>query len=278
MIIVDWLGERWRDSAFSTGGWIDIVDVVVLSWMLYRVLLLIRGTRAMQSLLGLGLLGGVYLISDAVGLTTIHFVLDNLFVYVVLAMLILFQEDIRRALARAGGTVFARQTAYADAVLLEEVVQAAFELARRKIGALIAIEREASLEPYTDGAHPLDARVTTELLQSIFHPSSPLHDGAVVISQGRMVAASVFLPITLSKEVSRSYGTRHRAALGITEETDAITIVVSEERGTVSVVDGGTVLPVADADDLRARLQEKLSDQRKKEVARRTTTAEVTGG
>lgn len=278
MVVVDWLGERWRDSAFSTGGWIDVADVVVLAWMLYRVLLLIRGTRAMQSLLGLGLLGVVYVISDAVGLTTLHFVLDNLFVYVVLAMLILFQEDIRRALARAGGTVFARQAAYADAVLLEEIVQAAFELARRKIGALIAIEREASLEPYTDGAHPLDARVTTELLQSIFHPSSPLHDGAIVISQGRMVAAKVFLPITLSKEVSRSYGTRHRAALGITEETDAITVVVSEERGTVSVVDGGTVLPVADADDLRACLQEKLSDQRKKAAVRRATTVEVTGG
>lgn len=276
-MLIDFIADRWRDTAFSTAGWIDAIDVIVLAWMVYRVLLLIRGTKAMQSLLGLGLLGLVYLASDVVGLTTLHFVLDNLFVYVVLAMLILFQEDIRRALARAGGTVFTQQGAYADPILLEEVVQAAFELARRKIGALIAVEREASLEPYTDGAHPLDAKVTTELLQSVFHPSSPLHDGAVVISQGRIVAASVFLPITLAKDISRSYGTRHRAALGITEETDAITVVVSEERGTVSVVDGGTVLPVADADDLRARLQEKLGDQRKKEAVRRHTT-EVIGG
>lgn len=261
--MTDWLLDLFRDSALSTATWVDAIDVLLLSWMMYRVLLLIRGTRAMQSLLGLGLLGGLYVASDVLGLTALHFVLDNLFVYVVLAMLILFQEDIRRALARAGGTVFTRQGDYADAILLEEIIRAAFELARRKIGGLVLLEREASLEAYADGAHPLDAQITTELLQSIFHPSSPLHDGAIIIAHGRIASAGVFLPISLSKELSRAFGTRHRAAIGITEETDAIAVVISEERGTVAVVESGQLIPVADADDLRARLQERVGDARK---------------
>jgi diadenylate cyclase len=255
---MSWLSDLWRDSPFSTATWVDWLDIVLLAWIVYRGLLLIRGTRAMQSLAGLALLGIVYLASEFLGLTTLHFVLDNLFVYIVLAMLILFQEDIRRALARAGTTVFTRRSGQADAQLLEEVIQAVFDLARRKIGALIAIEREAGLEAFVEGAHPLEAYVSAELLQSLFHPSSPLHDGAVVISEGRVVAAGVFLPITLSKEVSRSYGTRHRAAIGLTESTDAIALVVSEERGTVSLVEAGIVIPVADADDLRERLAERL--------------------
>jgi diadenylate cyclase len=252
-----------RDSAFATMTWIDALDIGLLAWLIYRLLILIRGTRAMQSLIGLALLGAVYVASDVAGLATLHAVLDNLFVYIVLALLILFQEDIRRALARAGGTVFTRRATAADANLLEEVIRAVFELSRRKIGALIAIEREGSLESFAEGAHPLEARVTTELLQSVFHPSSPLHDGAVVISEGRVVAAGVFLPITLSKEVSRAFGTRHRAAIGLTEATDSIALVVSEERGTVALVEAGIVIPVADADDLRERLQERMGTAHK---------------
>jgi uncharacterized protein (TIGR00159 family) len=252
--------EMWRYTPFATATWIDWLDITVLAWLIYRGLVLIRGTLAMQSLLGLGLLAVVYLASDVLGFTTLHYVLDNLFVYVVLALLILFQDDIRRALARAGGTVFARRTGPTDANLLEEVNKAVFELARRKLGALVALEREAHLEGYAEGAHRMEARVSTELLQAIFHPSSPLHDGAVIISEGRIMAAGVFLPITLSKEVSRAFGTRHRAAIGLTEATDAITLVVSEERGTVAMVDGGQVTPIADADDLRERLQERLGE------------------
>lgn len=274
---MSFLVEAWRDSPFSTATWVDWLDIVLLAWLVYRGLLLIRGTRAMQSLLGLALLGIVYLASDVAGLTALHYVLDNLFVYLVIAMLILFQEDIRRALARAGGTVFGRRAGPADANLLEEVVRAVFELARRKIGALIALERDATLDPFVEGAHPVEARVTTELLQSIFHPSSPLHDGAVVVSEGRVVAAGVFLPITLSKDVSRSYGTRHRAAIGLTEATDAVALVVSEERGTVALVEGGQVTAIADADDLRARLQERLGEQRRKKAERVATGGAADG-
>ncbi len=253
-MIVDWI----RETPFASASWLDWVDMALLAWLVYRGLMLIRGTRAMQSLLGIGLLTVMYFASDFLGLATLHYVLDTLFVYVVLAMLILFQEDIRRALARAGGSVLSSRVDSKDANLLEEVIQAVFELARRKIGALIAIERHASLAPFAEGTHEVGASVSMEMLQSVFHPSSPLHDGAVVIAEGRIRSAGVFLPITLSREVSRAFGTRHRAAIGLTEATDAIAIVVSEERGTVALVEFGQVLPIADADDLREKLQERL--------------------
>lgn len=256
---MSWLVEQFRESPFTTATWVDWVDIGLLALVVYRILMVMRGTRAMQSLLGLLLLGLLYQISNYFGLSTVHWVLDNLFVYLVLALLILFQEDIRRALARAGGTLFARATARpSDANVLEEVIKACFALAHRRIGALMVIERSGSLEPYVEGAHALDAVVSTELLQSIFHPSSPLHDGAVVISDKRVVAAGVFLPITLSKDIARSWGTRHRAAIGLTEVTDGLCLVVSEERGTVALVRRGEIIPVADANDLRQRLVEHM--------------------
>lgn len=256
---MSWLVEQFRESPFATATWVDWVDIGLLALVVYRVLMVMRGTRAMQSLLGLVLLGLLYQISDYFGLSTVHWVLDNLFVYLVLALLILFQEDIRRALARAGGTLFARTAQRpSDANVLEEVIKACFALAHRKIGALVVIERTGSLDAYVEGAHAVDATVSTELLQSIFHPSSPLHDGAVVISDHRIVAAGVFLPITLSKEIARSWGTRHRAAIGLTEVTDGLCLVVSEERGTVALVRRGEIVPVADANDLRQRLVEHL--------------------
>lgn len=257
-----WLVDWYRDSPFSTATWADWLDIALLAWIIYRGLLLIRGTRAMQSLLGLGLLGVIYVVSDYTGLSTIHWILDNLFVYVIIVLLILFQEDIRRALARAGGTLFGRPSQQpSDANLMQEMIRAVFALAQKKIGAIIALERAATLQPYVGGAHLLDARVSTELLQSIFHPSSPIHDGAVVISGQRVIAAGVFLPISLSKDISKAYGTRHRAAIGLTEATDAICLVVSEERGTVAVVQDGVIIPVADPDDLRERLMAGLEQK-----------------
>lgn len=249
----------FADSPLVTATWIDWVDIGLLAVVIYQVLRFMRGTRALQSLLGLVLVVALYVVSDLIGLVTVHWVLDNVFVYLVLALLILFQEDIRLALARAGGTIFQRsEHRPSDAAVMEEVIKAVFALGHRKIGALIVIERQANLEPYTEGAHPVDALVSTELLQSIFHPSSPLHDGAIVISNQRVVAAGVFLPISLAKEISRSFGTRHRAAIGISEATDGLCVVVSEERGTVSLVQGGEIIPVADHNDLRQRLVEHL--------------------
>jgi diadenylate cyclase len=269
---MNWHG-LWLESPFAAATWTDGIDIAILAWLVYRALLLIRGTRAMQSLLGVALLSMIYVASDFLGLATLHYVLDTVFVYVVLAMLILFQEDIRRALARAGGTLFARRTDFADANTLEAMIRAVFELARRQIGALIVVERDASLLPYTEGTHEVGASVSTELLQSIFHPSSPLHDGAVVVANGKIRSAGVFFPITLSKELSREFGTRHRAAIGLTEATDALALVVSEERGTVSVVEGGQLTPVTDAHDLRQTLQERLGSSAKARIAEVSTDA-----
>lgn len=271
---MSWLVEQFRESPFATATWVDWIDIGLLALVIYRVLMVMRGTRAMQSLLGLVLLGLLYQFSEYFGLSTVHWVLDNLFVYLVLALLILFQEDIRRALARAGGTLFARPASRpSDANVLEEVIKACFALAHRKIGALMVIERSGSLEPYVEGAHPVDAVVSTELLQAVFHPSSPLHDGAVVISDQRIVAAGVFLPITLSKDIARAWGTRHRAAIGLTEATDGLCLVVSEERGTVALVHRGEIIPVADANDLRQRLVEQMGAPEPKEAAQPATGA-----
>lgn len=259
--MLQWL----RDGPLGGATWVDWLDILALSVVLYRVLVVMQGTRAAQSLIGLAMIGALYLASDQLGLAAVHWVLDKLFVYVVIALLILFQDDIRRALARAGGTLFGARANGAsrpsDANAMEEVVKTAFSLAHRKIGALMVIERQASLEPYVEGAHPVDAVVSAELLQSMFHPSSPLHDGAVVITNGRVVAAGVFLPISLSKDLGRSWGTRHRAAIGLSEETDGLCVVVSEERGTVALVSRGEVTPIADTNDLRQRLVEKLGEQ-----------------
>jgi diadenylate cyclase len=255
--------ELWAslgESPFFTATWVDWLDVGLLTFLIYAVLSVLRGTRAFQSLIGLLLLGAVYLVSDALGLSALHWVLDNLFVYVVLALLILFQEDLRRVLARAGGTVFTSGVSRAadDANRLEAIVRAVFTLAGRRIGALVALERAASLEPFCDGAHAVDGVVSDELLQAIFHPTSPVHDGAVIVRGGRIAAAGAFLPISLAKNLPKVYGTRHRAAIGLTERADAICLLVSEERGTVALVMGGRVVPVVDANDLRQRLQEIL--------------------
>lgn len=261
---MDNLWGWFERSPFSTATWVDWIDVVLLTALIYAVLRMLRGTRAFQSLIGLLLLAVVYLISDSVGLTALHWVLDNVFVYAVLGLIILFQEDIRRLLSQAGGTVFAGSArAMADANLIEEIIKAVFSLAGRRVGALVALERTASLEPFCEGAHSIDAIVSTELLQALFHPTSAVHDGAVVVSKGRISKAGVFLPISLSKELPKVYGTRHRAAIGLTERTDAICLLVSEERGTVAVVREGRVEPVVDPNDLRQKLQTVLGTVRR---------------
>jgi diadenylate cyclase len=255
---------RLLDSPLWSATWIDWLDMALLAVVVYRVLVVMRGTRGAQSLLGLAIVGLLYLVSDLTGLTAVHWVLDKLVVYLVLFLLILFQDDLRRALARAGGFLFGGSTRVAarpsEATVMEEIVKAAFALAHKKIGALVVIGRDANLEAWTEGAYPIDAVVTTELLQAIFHPASPLHDGAVVVVRGRIVAAGVFLPISLSPDVGR-WGTRHRAAIGFSEETDGLCVVVSEERGTVALVSRGQITPIVDTNDLRQRLVEKLEEQ-----------------
>lgn len=258
----------WLVETVRAASWVDVLDIALLAMVIYGVLTVMRGTRALQSLLGLIVVGALYGLAWATGLAAVHWVLDKLFVYVVIALLILFQEDIRRALARAGG-LFGRPTAVrsrSEASVMEEVIKACFTLAHRRVGALILIERAGDLDAYVEGGHRLDAVVSTELLQCLFHPSSPLHDGAVVVAHGRVLAAGVFLPISLSKELGKHLGTRHRAAVGITEETDGLCLVVSEERGTVALVHRGDITPVADSNDLRQQLVERLEDDEEPQV------------
>jgi len=248
--------EFIRTSPFATFRWADLLDIAVMSFIFYRAFLVLRGTRAFQSLVGLLGLALIYLISNRMELHALHWLLESFFVYLVLAVLILFQNDIRRGLARAGGRFFRGFATVPEASAHEEVVKSAFSLASRRIGAIVVIERGASLDDYAESGHRLDAQISQELLLSIFHPTSPLHDGAVTIQSGVATAAKVFLPLSLSKDIARYFGTRHRAALGLSEETDAVAIVVSEERGTVSLVKGGALTPVQDTNELRQRLQE----------------------
>ena len=241
---------------WQTLEWNDVLDIGIMSFLLYRALLILRGTRAFQSLVGLLGVLGLYVFAERLGLSSIHWLLEKFLVYIVLAIIILFQQDIRRGLARAGGRLVPGFRTQGDTALREELVRACFSLASRRVGALIAIERDGSLDELVEGGSRLDAVLSHDLLLTIFHPTSPLHDGAVVIQKGRLAAAQVFFPLSLSKDISRFFGTRHRAAIGVTEETDAIAIIVSEERGTVSLVQAGKIIPTQDANDLRQRLQE----------------------
>ncbi len=242
--------------------WTDILDIALMSWILYRGLLIMRGTRAIETMVGLLALMLLYALADFLELITLHTLLNQFKIVVPVAVIVLFQKDIQRALANAGGRLFfsgPRRAVGLSLPIVEELVRASTTMASRRVGALIAIERAALLDHYVEPATRIDAEVSQELLLSVFHPTSPLHDGAVVLQKGRIAAAQVFLPLTQSKNVSRFFGTRHRAAIGLTEETDALVIIVSEERGTVSVVENGTLQPMQDANELRQHLQTILT-------------------
>ena len=241
----------------------DVVDILLVAAGIYWLLLLIRGTRAVQMVVGLILLIALSLASEVFQLATIGLVLENFFGSAVLIIVILFQNDIRRALARMGRGIFPSVSAAQESQVLEEVVKAAQSLAQKRTGALIVIERETALRDQIEAGTPLDSTVSKELLSSIFHTSSPLHDGAVVIQDGRIGFAGCILPLTLRDDLPEGVGTRHRAAVGITEETDAVVIVVSEETATISVVMGGEMMQGLDAPRLRVLLHDIMGGDRR---------------
>ncbi|AMY07439.1 DNA integrity scanning protein DisA [Luteitalea pratensis] len=236
-------------------GW-DVLDVLVVALIIYESLKLIRGTRAMQMAFGSALLVGLYFFSIAAPLQTVNWLIRNMIGYVVFAAIVLFQNDIRRALAHFGRTPFVRAFSRAenDDETIEEVVTAAVQLADRRTGALIVIERQIGLRNYIESGIPLDAMVTHDLLVSVFQTSGPLHDGAVIIQENKIAAASCFLPLTVSAMVGTDLGTRHRAAIGLTEENDAVAVVVSEETGRISIATEGQISRGFTAETLRARL------------------------
>jgi uncharacterized protein (TIGR00159 family) len=205
---------------------------------------------------GLVVVFGAYLASQTLELYTLNWVLDNFLSSVLLVTVILFQNDIRRALTEVGrGSLFGLRERAAYEHVLEEVVKAATFLAQRRIGALIVLKRAVGLNEYVERGIAIDGRVSKELLCSVFSPPSPVHDGAVIIQNGRLVAAGCFLPLTSNPNISQNLGTRHRAAIGLTEETDAAVVVVSEEEGAVALVREGKISSHLDADALRGALQ-----------------------
>lgn len=245
--------------------WQDLVDIVLMSLILYRLLLIIKGTKAAQMLIGLGVLLFASLVSKYFELYTVGWLIHSFWAQIVIAIIILFQPEIRRALAQMGETQFLQTFTSAEELKsLDEIVRATIALANRKIGALIVIERDTSLKDFVEIGTPLDAKVTKELLMSIFHPTSPIHDGAVVIKGNRVVAAGCFLPIILSSEQDRSLGTRHRAGLGLTDETDAVAIIVSEETGGISMAMNGKLETHLDMGTLRDILTDLFTTKKVK--------------
>ena len=223
---------------FLAPGWQDLVEILVVAAVFYRLLVLLAGTRAIQMLLGLLLLVGIYFLARVLSLDLLRYLLENLFEFGAIAALIVFQPELRQALAMLGQNRILRLrilNPVEQGEVAEEIATAVEELSRAKVGAIIAIEREIGLEEFAETGSPLQARVSVPLLTTIFTPYTPLHDGAVIIRGDTIVAAGAILPLTQFPVSDRSIGTRHRAALGLSEETDALVIVVSEETSTVSV-------------------------------------------
>jgi diadenylate cyclase len=245
-------------------SWWDLLDIVVVSVLVYEFLKLIRGTRAVQIALGSFLVIVLFYVSQLAPLQTVNWLIRNALVYAAFAAIVIFQSDIRRALAHLGRAPFFRYLTRAESVeeSIEEIVVAATMLAAQRTGAIIIVEREIGLRNYIESGIPIDATLTYDLLVTIFQPGSPLHDGAVIIQENRVAAAACFLPLTVNPRVGRELGTRHRAAIGVSEESDAIAVVVSEETGLISLALEGQIERSLLPDQLRGRLHGLLSPRR----------------
>jgi len=247
----------------------DALDIFIVYYVVYRALLVLRGTRAMQVGLGICVLFGLYLVAQALELVTVVTLMGALISSMILIMVVVFQNDIRRGLQRVGSRAwFGTLSRSQESRVIEEVVEAATELARHRIGALITFEQDANLDEFV-GVHKgqvVDAQVSSELLVSLFVPEgvNKLHDGSVVIRNLRIAKAGVFFPMPEGRVMDQSFGSRHRAALGITEETDAVVVIVSEERGTISFCFNGNIATNLDGPKLHAMLEAMFSPKVRK--------------
>src|SRR5438128_6847099 len=261
---------RWMMDFFGSVlrrppmGWWDLLDIAIVSFLIYEFLKLIRGTRAVQMGVGTLLIVALFYGSRLAPLQTVNWLIRNALLYVAFAAIVIFQGDIRRALAHFGQAPFFRYLNRQEAAdeTIEEIVVAATMLAAQRIGAIVAIEREIGLRNYIESGIPLDATLTYDLLVTIFHPGSPLHDGAAILQDNRVAAAACFLPLTVNPKLSRDLGTRHRAAIGLTEESDAAAVVVSEETGQISLALNGEIERPLSADALRDRLRRLVTVRR----------------
>jgi uncharacterized protein (TIGR00159 family) len=249
---------------FRVDGWTDAIlllfDAAIVYFVIYRILLIIKGTRAVQMLFGLVVIVMFFVISQEqyLNLATTHWFIERFIANFIIIVVIIFQNDIRRALAQFGRTSFLSGTStFEDTLVLEEIIKVSVMLSTRKIGALMAVEREADLTHFTEEGIKIDSVVSKDLLFSLFVPEhqNPLHDGAVVVQKGRVTAAGCFLPLTNNPRVEKTLGTRHRAGIGLSEDTDAAVVMVSEETGIISVAHHGELYRDLDANEMRDLLQ-----------------------
>lgn len=239
--------------------WRDAADILIVALIIYYILTLIRGTRAMQVTIGLMLLGSMTFVARAMDLPALEVISRQILFYLPFAVIVLFQQEIRRALARMGGNPFAHLfRRRGSPIPYAAILDACEVLASKRIGALIAIEGRQTLRMYEDGAKTVDALLTAELLISIFTPGGPLHDGAVIVRGNRVAAANAFLPLTPSPDPRLAHGTRHRAAIGLSEESDAFVIVISEENGEMAIASEGVLREHLDREALHKAMIERF--------------------
>jgi diadenylate cyclase len=253
----------WDQFQFLRPGWADMVEIAIVAFLLYRILILLQRTRAMQMILGVGLLGGVYFMARVLDFSLIRTLLETLFQYGAIAALVVFQPELRAALARLGQSRMLRGFGKLEGgKVVDEILEAVETLSRTRTGAIIALENEVGLDEYARTGSPVRAPVSSELLTTIFTPLSPLHDGAVLVAGDMIQAAGAILPLTQTQLADKTLGTRHRAALGLSEETDALVIVVSEETARISVARGGRLQLGVGVEGLRAILESGLRERR----------------
>lgn len=238
---------------YLSSVWRPVLEIALLWYVIYHLLVFIKGTPAVQVLRGLILLIILFFISlfiaQQLNLTIINWILPKLFAIFLLSFLIIFQPELRRGLAQLGqGSILG--LFFREERIIDEITEAVFSLAKKKIGAIVAMEREIGLKPYIESGVSLDSKVSSELINTVFMPHTPLHDGGIVIQNGRIIAAGCLFPLTRNPRISKSLGTRHRAAVGLTDETDALAIVVSEETGLVSLAREGKLIRNIDRESL----------------------------
>ncbi len=237
---------------------ISVIDIVIVAILIYEFLTLIKGTRAVPILIGVGSVAAAYFLARQVELRTVNWVMGTLLPYAIFALIVVFQAEIRFALAKLGRKFTLSRVSPAVAETYDDIVLAANLFSQNQTGALVIIERDIGLRTYIESGVPLDAQVSYDLLATIFRPSAPLHDGAVIIQKDRIAAAACFLPLSMNPVLSTQLGTRHRAGIGITEETDAIAVIVSEETGAISLAVAGNIERDLTPEYLRDRLSELL--------------------
>lgn len=245
---------------FNYFRWQDVVDILVVAFVIHQLISIIKGTRSVQMVLGLIIITIVYFLARILDLSTLMWLMQTFLSSILLIVIIVFQQDIRRALTQVGKTPFQKDMDVADKEL-DEIIRTVFYLAKRRIGALIVLERETGLRDFVESGFELDARLTKELLISIFMPVSPLHDGGVIVSNGRIRTAGCILPLSQNPYINKRYGTRHRAAIGLSEETDAVIVVVSEETQEISIVRNGAMTTLNDEISLSNSLRAIFIDK-----------------